>query len=88
MIAVFTKYDQFKRNIVIKLEDQDRDPALLNDEMEQIFGKYYLANLQVESPSFVRMKGEGIIYKPTCTTLISVVQKCTRRVSDVQNLSK
>ena len=58
MIAVFTKYDQFKRDIIIKLEDQDRDPALLNDEMERIFGEYYyLANLR--SPPFVRLEGEG-----------------------------
>ena len=59
VIAVFTKYDQFKRDIMIKLEDQDRDPALLNDEMERIFGEYYLANLG--SPPFVRLEGEGIV---------------------------
>ena len=27
VIAVFTKYDQFKRDMKIKLEDQYRDPA-------------------------------------------------------------
>jgi hypothetical protein len=65
VIAVFTKYDQFKRDVMIKLEDQDRDPALLNDEVERIFGEYYLTNLR--SPSFVRLEGEGIVNWPTCT---------------------
>jgi len=87
VIAVFTKYDQFRRNIMIKLEDQDRDPALLNHEMERTFGEHYLANLG-RSPPFVCLEGEGIVNQPTCTTLISIGQECTRRASNVQNLSK
>jgi hypothetical protein len=82
VIAVFTKYDQFRRNIKIKLEDQDRDPALLNDEMERIFSEQYLANLR-SSPPFVHLEGKGIVNQPTCTTLICVVQECTRRANDV-----
>jgi hypothetical protein len=84
VIAVFTKYDQFKRDVMMKLEDQDRDPTLLNDEIERIFGEYYLANLT--SPPFVRLEGKGIVNQPTCTMLISVVQKCTKRASNVQHL--
>jgi hypothetical protein len=34
VIAVFTKHDQFRRNLKIKLEDQHRDPALLDAEVE------------------------------------------------------
>jgi hypothetical protein len=48
-----------------KLEDQGRDPALLNDEMERTFGEHYLANLR--SPPFVRLEGESIVNQPTCT---------------------
>ena len=84
MIAVFTKYDQFKRDVMRKLEDQHRDTALLNNEMERIFGEYYLANLG--SPPFVCLESKGIVNKLTCTMLISVVQKCTKRASNVQNL--
>ena len=60
VIAVFTKYDQFRRDIMLKLEDQDCDPALLNDEMERAFGEHYLANLR-RSPPFVRLGGKGIV---------------------------
>jgi hypothetical protein len=65
VIAVFTKYDQFRHDIMYKLEDQGRDPALLNDEMERTFGEHYLANLR--SPPFVRLEGESIVNQPTCT---------------------
>ena len=65
MVAVFTKYDQFRRNIRIKLEDQGRDPdhpAILNAEMERIFNEVFLANLK-ESPPIVRLESEDF-YKP------------------------
>ena len=87
MIAVFTKYDQFKRNIEIQLEDQGRDPALFNDEIERIFGEQYLANLR-RSPPFVRLEGEDIVNQLTCTMLISIVQECMRKANNVRNLSK
>ena len=59
MIAVFTKHDQFRRDITMKLEDQHRDPALLDDEMEKIFGEQFLANLK-GSPPFVRLESEDV----------------------------
>ena len=57
MIAVFTKYDQFRRDIMMKLQDQHRDPALLNDEMESIFSEQFLANLE-GPPPFVRLESK------------------------------
>jgi hypothetical protein len=57
VIAVFTKYDQFKRDVGMKLEDQGRDLALLNDEMEGIFKEEFLANLKGSPPS-VRLESE------------------------------
>jgi hypothetical protein len=71
VIAVFTKYDQFRREIMMKLEDQHRDPALLNDEMERIFSKHFLADLK-GPPPFVRLESEDFVNQPTCTMLISV----------------
>ena len=88
VIAVFTKYDQFKRDIIYKLEDQNRDPALLNDEMERVFGEHYLANLG-GSPPFVRLEGKGIVKPPNIYNAnLSVMQECTRRAVDARNLSK
>jgi len=75
VIAVFTKYDQFKRDIMIKLEDQDRDPALLNHEMERTFGEHYLANLG-RSPPFVCLESEARINRMAFITLIFVLQEC------------
>jgi hypothetical protein len=57
VIAVFTKYDQFRRNIGIKLEDQHRDPSLLEVEVERVFNQHYLAGL-TGPPPFVRLESE------------------------------
>ena len=57
MIAVFTKYDQFRRDVGFKLEDQNLDPALLDTEVEKFFKKEYLARLR-ESAPFVRLESE------------------------------
>ena len=71
MIAVFTKYDQFRRDIMMKLGDQHRDPALLNDEMERIFSKHFLANLK--GPQlFVCLESEDFANQTICIMLISV----------------
>jgi hypothetical protein len=59
VIAVFTKYDQFRRNIGIKLEDQQRDPSLLDAEVESVFNEHYMAGLPgPPSPPFVRLESE------------------------------
>ena len=51
VIAVFTKYDQFKRDVKMKLEDEGRDPEMdLNAEVESIFNQNYLANLNGPPP--------------------------------------
>ena len=60
MIAVFTKYDQFKREIKMKLEDQDRDPAHVDDDMENIFNEHFLATLE-GSPPFVRLESKDFV---------------------------
>ena len=58
MIAVFTKYDQFKRNIKMKLEDEGRDPEIdLDAEAENIFKQQYLASLN-GPPPFIRLESE------------------------------
>ena len=58
VIAVFTKYDQFKRDIRMKLKDQGRDPDIeLNAEVENIFKQHYLSGLD-SSPPFIRLESE------------------------------
>jgi hypothetical protein len=64
VIAVFTKYDQYRRDIKIKLEDQgsDTDTAHLNAEMERIFEEQFLAHLR-GSPPFVRLESEDFLVR-------------------------
>lgn len=61
MIAVFTKYDQFKFDVEMKLEDtsEDGDPkADLKAEVERRFREYYLDKLE-GSPPFVRLESKA-----------------------------
>jgi len=59
VIAVFTKYDQFKCDIKMKLQDEGRDPEMaLNAEVENIFNQHYLASLN-GLPPFIRLESEG-----------------------------
>ena len=63
VIALFTKYDQFKRDVRMMLQDEgcDRDMDL-NTEVENKFKRHYLAGLN-GSPPFVRLESEyhGVI---------------------------
>jgi len=69
VIAVFTKYDQFKRDIKMKLEDENRETEL-DAEVEKIFNQHYLASLGGDPP-FVRLER---MHKPgqRCTDLIEM----------------
>jgi hypothetical protein len=89
VIAVFTKYDHFKRDVRFKLEDQGRDPtpALLNAEVEKVFEEQYLAKLRRSVP-FVRLESENFVNRPTCATLISVAQGCTSMNKSVLSFLK
>jgi hypothetical protein len=61
VIAVFTKYDQFKREIKMKMEDACRDSGInFGDEAERIFHEHYLAGLG-GSPTFVRLESENFV---------------------------
>jgi hypothetical protein len=59
-MAVFTKYDQFRRDVGMKLEDQNLDAALLDTEVERIFKEEYLSNLRGSAP-FVRLESENLL---------------------------
>jgi hypothetical protein len=60
VIAVFTKRDQFRREIRMKLEDQhggEVDQALIDRAMEETLNKYYLTVLGEARP-FVCLESE------------------------------
>jgi hypothetical protein len=59
VIAVFTKFDQFKRNIQIRLEDEGRaQQTNLNKEVEAIYLYHYKRHLGETSSLIVRLESE------------------------------
>jgi hypothetical protein len=58
VIAVFTKYDQFKDNIAIRLKRRRDANSEINApaEMERVFREEYLGKLG-GTPHFVRLEG-------------------------------
>jgi len=71
VIALFTKHDQFRRNIRIKLrgEDRDREPDI-NVETENIFSQHYLASLK-GPPPYIRLERMHI-HSQRCADLIEM----------------
>ena len=65
VIAVFTKYDQFKRNIKMKLEDEAHEGRgagkIFETEVESVFNHHYLASLG-KTPPFVRLESEDYFF--------------------------
>ena len=58
VIAVFTKYDQLRRNVKMRLKEEGRDPDTHFDtEVENVFDRHYLAGLS-GPPPFVRLEGD------------------------------
>jgi hypothetical protein len=74
VIAVFTKYDQFRRQVRMELEDEGRDEGVsLVAEVERLFNERYLSNLPGSAP-FVRLESEGI-YQLPLTALIPMPRR-------------
>jgi len=72
VIAVFTKYDQFRWDIEMRLEDQDRDAeAQLHVEIDRVFNQEYLANLK-GAPPYICLESEVSMAVETYTILISL----------------
>jgi hypothetical protein len=86
VIAVFTKYDQFRRDTEMKLEDERHDPEVdLDAEMERVFKQHYLAYLP-ESAPYICLEGEHFVNQLACTPLISCpvgMHKPGRRCNDL-----
>jgi hypothetical protein len=55
VIAVFTKYDQFLRNVTMHLEDYGNPDDDISDAVESQFKEHYLAHLG-DGARFVRLE--------------------------------
>jgi hypothetical protein len=73
---VFTKYDQFLRNVGIDLEDRnDEDPTVdISEEAQEkaakeIFQEHYLGPLGEDVP-WVRFEGEFVVKCLGCTDVL------------------
>ena len=66
VIAVFTKYDQLRRDVLIELDPEDQglynssDQTVLDDKLERIFTERYLQSLKASAP-IVRLEGECFV---------------------------
>ena len=64
IIVVFTKYDQFLRNVKIELEDYGNPYDNLSDEAERQFEEHYLRHIdgrrfvRLESPFNIKREGD------------------------------
>ena len=61
MIAVFTKYDQFRRDVKMKLASRSMGKASVKDvkeEAERIFQEQYLNVIKGSSPRYVRLESK------------------------------
>ena len=91
VVAVFTKYEQFRRETSFKLEDRgfnfSTDAALLNAEVEKVFEEQYLAKLPVSAPA-VRLESECFVNHLACTMLIPIPQECTSPAKSVPSFLK
>ena len=59
VIALFTKYDQFKRDIKMKLEDEPDHPETdIDAEVKRVFEQHYLARLS-GPPPFMCLESEN-----------------------------
>ena len=63
VIALFTKYDQFKHDIKMKLEDEHDHPETnIDAEVKRVFEQHYLAGLRVSGPPlFIRLESEDFV---------------------------
>ena len=64
VIAVFTKYDQFKCDVRIKLEDRLRGNGSVSlkevdDEAEKIFQDQYWNVIKGDSPRYVKLQSKS-----------------------------
>jgi hypothetical protein len=63
VIALFTKYDQFKRDIKMKLEDEPDDwhpETDIDGEVKRIFEQQYLDRLS-GPPPFICLESEDLV---------------------------
>jgi hypothetical protein len=88
VIAVFTKYDQFKFETKMRLEDEGRlEETSLSEELERRFHRSYLAKLE-GSPPFVCLESEDFVNQLAFIMLTAVLQECTNLANGVLNLLK
>ena len=77
VIAVFTKYDQFLRNVRIDLEDYGNPGENISDAAQRLFKEHYLHHLG-DGARFVRLESSFIIEFGGCV-LILLWKKCTNQ---------
>ena len=76
VIAVFTKYDQFLRNVKIHLEDYGNPGDIVSAVAEKQFQEHYLQPLG-DSVSYVQLESEFRVNSRCYYVLNILWQRCT-----------
>ena len=62
IIAIFTKYDQFKLNVEMKLEDEEEDslPEVIEEKAKELFEVDYLDMISGQ-PRYIILEGMTVL---------------------------
>ena len=86
LMALFTKYDQFRRNIKVKLIDKHDHPITethVKGEAKSVFEQHYTPKLHERSTPFICLESEEFVTDWPIILLISVLQTCTTNANYV-----
>jgi hypothetical protein len=89
-MALFTKYDQFKRNIKMELNDPSvHDPPIMDPDthidgkVKSVFKQHYIAHLREHATLYMCLESEEFVTDCPIILLISVLQICTWKANNV-----
>jgi hypothetical protein len=87
VIAVFTKYDQFRRNVEMDLEDEGGDVNQASRMVHEIFETEYMCGLG-KAPKFVQLESKTLQIVSTFVYSFLFMEGCMSAKAAVITLSK
>ena len=88
MIALFTKYDQFRLDVKMNLEDEPGHPEVhIDAEVKRVFEQHYLAGLS-GPPPFICLQSESFfVNEPTFYFCAAGMHENGQRCTDLIKLT-
>jgi hypothetical protein len=86
VIAVFTKYEQFRLNVEMDLEDEGEDVSQVTNVVQEIFEREYLSGLG-KVPKFVQLESMASPNSSTFLCSFMSIEGCMSMKAIVMSLS-